>query len=110
VWSCGHTGPRLRPDGRHVDRRSIAELFLDAARADPLSELAKDTAILASIALHYGASVETLRLPSAAAKGPLSVVLTLIVADLGGGPTPVPTIRWSRGDLNGETDASREPT
>jgi ribonucleoside-diphosphate reductase alpha chain len=42
------------PDGR------VAELFLDAERVDPVSELAQDTAIVASIALQSGCPLETL--------------------------------------------------
>jgi ribonucleoside-diphosphate reductase alpha chain len=61
------------PDGR------VAELFLDAARIDPLSELAQDIAIVASLALQSGCPLETLRHALAGrGEGPLAVALNLI--------------------------------
>lgn len=43
------------PDGR------IAEIFLDGAKASPLADLARETAIVASLALQYGAPLKTIR-------------------------------------------------
>jgi hypothetical protein len=43
------------PDGR------IAEIFLDLGKVEPLGELAQDTAIVASLALQHGCSIETLK-------------------------------------------------
>jgi ribonucleoside-diphosphate reductase alpha chain len=61
------------PDGR------VAELFLDGEKVDPLSELAQDVAIVASIALQSGTSLSTLRHALAGrGEGPLSAVLNLI--------------------------------
>jgi ribonucleoside-diphosphate reductase alpha chain len=61
------------PDGR------VAELFLDAAKVDPLSELAQDVAIVASIALQSGCPLETLRHAlSGRGEGPLSAALALV--------------------------------
>jgi ribonucleoside-diphosphate reductase alpha chain len=61
------------PDGR------VAEFFLDAVKVDPLSELAQDTAIVASIALQSGCSLETLRHALAGRdESPLGAALDLI--------------------------------
>ncbi len=43
------------PDGR------IAEIFLDSAKASPLADLAREAAIVASIALQHGAPIESIR-------------------------------------------------
>jgi len=60
------------PDGR------IAEIFLDGAKASPLADLARETAIVASIALQHGASEDTLRHAIAShAASPLGEALDL---------------------------------
>lgn len=45
--------------GRFEDGR-LAELFLDAAKASPLADAARESAILVSLALQHGCSVETI--------------------------------------------------
>jgi hypothetical protein len=57
----------------------IAEIFLDAAKETPLVELARETAIVASLALQSGCSLGTLRHALAGRDiGPLGEALLLI--------------------------------
>jgi hypothetical protein len=66
--------------GRFSDGR-IAEVFLDAAKESPLVELAQESAIVASLALQSGCSIETLRHALAGrGAGPLGEALALIGA------------------------------
>jgi hypothetical protein len=63
--------------GRFSDGR-VAEIFLDAAKTSSLVALAQESAIIASIALQFGADVSTIRhaIESTSA-GPLSTALDL---------------------------------
>jgi ribonucleoside-diphosphate reductase alpha chain len=64
--------------GRFPDGRA-AELFLDVAKVDPLSQLAQDVAIVASIAPQSGCPLSTVRYALAGrGEGPLSAALELI--------------------------------
>ncbi len=61
------------PDGR------VGEIFFAAAKVDPLSEMAQDMAIVASLALQSGCPLETLRHALAGRdEGPLGTALNLI--------------------------------
>jgi hypothetical protein len=61
------------PDGR------VAEIFLDAPKASPIAEMAKEGALTASLALQHGAPLETLRHALAGrSAGPLGAALALI--------------------------------
>lgn len=61
------------PDGR------VAEVFIDAGRVDPLSSLAQESALLASIALQHGCPIETLKHALAGRNGgPLAAGLELV--------------------------------
>jgi hypothetical protein len=64
--------------GRFADGR-VAEVFLNAAKDSTLSQVAQESAILASIAMQFGADISTIRhaIESTGA-GPLSTVLDLI--------------------------------
>jgi hypothetical protein len=64
--------------GRFSDGR-IAEIFLEAPKESPLVEMAQEGAIVASLALQSGCSIETLRHALAGRNaGPLGAVLGLI--------------------------------
>ena len=64
--------------GRFEDGRP-AEIFIEGPKDSPLLALARDAAILASIALQHGASLETLHHALAGrGAGPLGVALALI--------------------------------
>ena len=64
--------------GRFPDGRA-AELFLDGAKVDPLSELAQESAIVASLALQSGCGLDTLRHAlTGHGEGPLAAGLALI--------------------------------
>jgi hypothetical protein len=63
---------------RHNDGR-VAEVFIDAERVDPIADLARESAILASLALQHGASLDELRHALAGRDvGPLAAALTAI--------------------------------
>jgi hypothetical protein len=60
------------PDGR------VGELFLDGGRVDALSEMARERAIVVSLALQCGCSIETLRHAlSGRGEGPIAAALAL---------------------------------
>jgi hypothetical protein len=60
------------PDGR------VGELFLDGGKVDALSEMARGSAIVVSLALQCGCSIETLRHAlSGRGEGPISAALAL---------------------------------
>ena len=60
------------PDGR------LAEIFLDAARESPVAEAARESALLASLALQHGCPLETLRHAlDGRDAGPLAAALSL---------------------------------
>jgi hypothetical protein len=64
--------------GRFADGR-IAELFLDAAKESPLVELAQESAIVASLALQSGCTLELLSHALAGRNaGPLGAALALV--------------------------------
>ena len=61
------------PDGR------VGELFLDGGKVDALSEMARESAIVVSLALQCGCSIETLlHALSGRGEGPLAAALALI--------------------------------
>jgi ribonucleoside-diphosphate reductase alpha chain len=61
------------PDGR------LAEVFLDAPKESPLAEAARESALLASLALQHGCPLLTLRHAlDGRDAGPLAAALTLI--------------------------------
>jgi hypothetical protein len=72
--------------GRFADGR-LAELFITSHKADTTAGImASDAAVVCSIALQYGAPVETLRRalmrdPAGRAIGPLGVVLDLVTSE-----------------------------
>ena len=60
------------PDGR------VAEVFIDSGKDSPIVDLAKESAILASLALQFGAPLETLRHALAGRdEGPIAAALAL---------------------------------
>ncbi len=64
--------------GRFDDGR-LAEIFLDAPKESPLADAARESAILMSIALQYGADVETLRHAlDGRDAGPIGAALALV--------------------------------
>ena len=72
-----HAGRRWTVTVGRFDDGRIAELFLDAAKASPLVELAQ--AIVASLALQNGCAFETPRHALAGrSAGPLGAALALI--------------------------------
>ena len=61
VVTFEHEGRRWTATaGRFADGR-LAEIFLDAPKESPLADAAREAAILASIALQHGASLDTIR-------------------------------------------------
>ena len=57
---------------------SIAEVFLNSAKDSTIAHLAQETAIIASIALQFGADIQTIRHAiSGTGAGPLSAALDL---------------------------------
>lgn len=61
VVTFQHEGRRWTATaGRFADGR-LAEVFLDAPKESPLADAAREAAILASIALQHGASLEAIR-------------------------------------------------
>jgi hypothetical protein len=61
VITFEHKGRRWTATaGRFVDGR-VAELFLDAPKESPLADAAREAAILVSLALQHGCSVDTIR-------------------------------------------------
>jgi ribonucleoside-diphosphate reductase alpha chain len=78
-YAFEHDGRRWTATiGRFSDGR-IAEVFLDAAKDTPLVQLAKETAIVASLALQSGCPLGTLRHALAGRDvGPLGEALSLV--------------------------------
>jgi hypothetical protein len=65
------------PDGR------VGEVFLDTAKASAIGEIAADAAVAASIALQFGAPLETVRHALAdRLAGPLGAALALIAGSI----------------------------
>jgi len=74
-----HAGRRWTVCVGRFDDGRIAELFLDAAKASPLVELAQESAIIASLALQSGCAFETLHHAlSGRDTGPLGAALAII--------------------------------
>jgi ribonucleoside-diphosphate reductase alpha chain len=64
------------PDGK------LAEVFLDARKESPLAEVARESALLASLGLQHGCHVETIRHAlDGRDAGPLAAALSLIAPD-----------------------------
>jgi hypothetical protein len=58
---------------------AVREVFLDAPKASPFAEMARESALTASLALQHGAPLETLRHALAGrSAGPLGAALALI--------------------------------
>jgi len=58
---------------------AVREIFLDAPKASPIAEMAKEGALTASLALQHGAPLASLRRALAGREaGPLAVALGLI--------------------------------
>jgi hypothetical protein len=66
--------------GRFADGR-VAEIFIDGSKEAPIVDLAQESAIVASLALQSGCTLETLRHALAGrGAGPLGAALALIDA------------------------------
>ena len=79
LFNFEHAGRRWTVCVGRFDDGRIAELFVDAAKASPLVELAQESAIVASLALQSGCAFETLRHALAGRNaGPLGAALALI--------------------------------
>ena len=61
VVSFDHDGRRWTASFGHFDDGSLAELFLDAPKESAIGETARESALLASLALQYGAPLDVLR-------------------------------------------------
>jgi hypothetical protein len=65
--------------GRFADGR-VAEIFIDAPKASPIAEMARDSALVASLALQSGCPLETLcHALAGRSAGPLGAALALLV-------------------------------
>ena len=85
--------------GRFEDGR-LAELFLDGGKVDAVSELARESAIVVSLALQCGCSIEMLRHALAGrGEGPISSALALAAC------APCPTQK-EVGAVNADTEKS----
>ena len=71
--------------GLGYNEGKVAEIFLNSAKADSdLDVAARDAAIAASIAIQYGASLQTLfnsmtRNPDGSASGPLGKAISMVL-------------------------------
>lgn len=64
--------------GRNADGE-VKEIFIDAPKASPIAELARDAALIASIGLQSGVTLETLRHALRDRNtGPLAIALSLV--------------------------------
>jgi len=79
IFDLVHNGRRWTISvGRFADGR-VAELFLDFPKASDLADMARESALVASIALQNGCPIATLRHALAGREaGPLGVALALI--------------------------------
>jgi hypothetical protein len=58
---------------------AVREVFLDAPKASPIAEMARESALTASLALQHGASLESLRHALSGREiGPLGAALSLL--------------------------------
>jgi ribonucleoside-diphosphate reductase alpha chain len=78
LFDFDHQGRRWTATiGRFSDGR-VAEIFIDAAKGSPLAEMARDSALIASIALQSGCPFQTLRHAlTGHGAGPLATALAL---------------------------------
>ena len=72
-----HAGRRWTATIGRFPCGGVAEIFINT-KPSPLSDLVQDSAILASIALQHGATLETVRHAIAGRGGPLAAALELI--------------------------------
>jgi hypothetical protein len=79
VFDFEHDGRRFTAAVSRFGDGRMAEVFLNSGKDSAVAQLAQEAAILASIALQFGADVETIRHAiSSTAAGPLAVALDLI--------------------------------
>jgi hypothetical protein len=78
-----HAGRRWTAAISRFEDGRIAEVFLNSEKDSAVADLARESAIIASIALQFGADVSTIRhaIESTSA-GPLSVALGLAEGDV----------------------------
>jgi hypothetical protein len=73
-----HGGRRWTASISRFSDGQVAEIFLDAAKGGTVAQLARESAIVASLALQFGCDISTLRHAiSGTAAGPLSISLDL---------------------------------
>ena len=84
VVTFEHEGRRWTASfGRFEDGR-LAEVFIDAPKESGLADAARESAILASIALQHGASLETIRHAlDGRDAGPIGAALRLFMEEPG---------------------------
>jgi|SRR5580658_3245546 hypothetical protein len=79
-----HGGWRWRACFSRFSDGRLGEVFLDAERESPIAEAARESALLASIALQHGCPLETLRHALDGRDiGPLAAALTAIAGFAG---------------------------
>src|ERR1700689_1641417 len=79
VVSFIHEERRWTASFGSFDDGRLAEIFLDAPKESPLADAARESAILASLALQHGCEVETIKHALAARDaGPIGAALALI--------------------------------
>ena len=61
VATFDHEGRRWTATAGRFPDGSLAEIFLDCAKASPLADAARESAILVSLALQHGCRAETIR-------------------------------------------------
>jgi ribonucleoside-diphosphate reductase alpha chain len=79
LFDFDHQGRRWTATiGRFADGR-VAEIFIDAAKGSPLAEMARDSALIASIALQSGCDFQALKHALVGRHaGPLGAALALV--------------------------------
>ena len=79
-----HGGRRWRASFARFEDGRLGEVFLDAEREGEVGEAARESALLASLALQHGCPVDTLRHALDGREiGPLATALDAIADDLG---------------------------
>lgn len=61
VVTFNHAGRKWTAAYGYFEDRRLGELFIDAPKESPIADAARESAILASLCLQHGCSVETIR-------------------------------------------------
>lgn len=85
VMTFDHEGRRWTASAGRFADGTLAELFLDAPKESPLADAARESAILVSLALQHGCTVEMIRHAlDGRDVSPIGAALTILGGNLGG--------------------------